>query len=403
MSWRPTLLFVSLEDPFEPHGGSAVRARMLLLQLANDAAVTLIVADGRPSRPIPEGDPLSQKCERIHFLGFVRHGWRRRLSQFLKLTAPRLDLRFQGLTAAISSLGSGTGHHFDIGVVSYTFLAHAGRDARRACDTLVLDAHNVEWKTRTQHAGGRISPMRRWRWGILAWALRYFERRELRVFDAVWAVSENEAGYFSRTYPYLRVDVIPNVVAGIRAERESDCRDPGVLFVGSLATTENTNAALWLIHHVIPLVRRVRSDVKFIIAGRNPPSVLQSDHGNGIEVVPNPSDIAPLYRRAIVAAVPLLEGSGTRIKIIEAFAAGVPVVSTPLGADGLNIVNGRHLLLATTAGDFASALLRLLDDRVLRSRLASEGYALQQSQYSPAALQITIRACLGELAAERAI
>ena len=119
------------------------------------------------------------------------------------------------------------------------------------------------------------------------------------------------------------------------------------------------------------------------IAGSSPaPTVRALNTLTGVTVLASPADVAPLYRQARVAVVPIRAGGGTRIKILEAFASGVPVVSTALGAEGLNVEDGVHLLIADTPDAFAAACVRLARDEGLRARIIPAARQLQEDQYS---------------------
>ena len=105
------------------------------------------------------------------------------------------------------------------------------------------------------------------------------------------------------------------------------------------------------------------------------------DRAERIHVTGTVDDVGPYYERAQVAVVPLRAGGGSRLKILEAFALGRPVVSTTLGAEGLDVVDGEHLLLADTAAAFAEAVIRLLEDPELSARIAGAARALVEERY----------------------
>ena len=144
----------------------------------------------------------------------------------------------------------------------------------------------------------------------------------------------------------------------------------------------NANAAHFLATAVLPAVRQEIPDARLVIVGRDPgPDVLAlARAGTGVEVAANVSDVTPFYRDANVLAVPLQSGGGTRLKILEAFAAGVPVVSTPVGCEGIDAINGRHLAIADR-GDFATAVVRVLKTPQLASTLAQRARMLVRQQY----------------------
>lgn len=138
-----------------------------------------------------------------------------------------------------------------------------------------------------------------------------------------------------------------------------------LLFVGNLAYAPNVEGLIWFLDYVWPCIRAQRPSVRLVIAGSNPAEALRRRcEGAGIDLVADPADIAPLYRSAAASIVPLLAGSGSRIKILEAGAHGVPVVSTHRGAAGLALDPERHLFASKAVPeDFARACLACLHDR----------------------------------------
>ncbi|MBO6782123.1 MAG: glycosyltransferase [Alphaproteobacteria bacterium] len=217
-----------------------------------------------------------------------------------------------------------------------------------------------------------------------------WEEEWMPRFDMIFAASPVDALRISGRNPEVFVDVLPNVVRSPARVSETGRSSPGrtVLMVGNLSYLPNVDGALWLGRSVAPLLRADSADpLQIVIAGSGPDeSVMAMSDLPGITVIADPPDVAPLYMEAAVAAVPVRAGGGTRIKILEAFAQGVPVVSTTLGAEGLSVEHDRHLLIADTPEDFAAACRRLVGDQDLRARLVAEAQSLQRESYSLEAL-----------------
>ena len=141
------------------------------------------------------------------------------------------------------------------------------------------------------------------------------------------------------------------------------------------------DAAIWLVRRILPLVRRRLPGVGVSIVGRDPGSAVRALRGDGVEVTGSVPDVVPYYRGATIAVAPLRAGGGSRLKILEAMALGRAVVSTRIGAEGLAVEDGKHLLLADTEEDFAHAVSRLLEDEAARARLAAAARALVVERY----------------------
>ncbi len=147
----------------------------------------------------------------------------------------------------------------------------------------------------------------------------------------------------------------------------------------------NVDAIHFLLDEVFPILVKARPRVAATIVGRNPPPALAEKirtRGLNVTLTGFVEDIRPYVAAADVYVIPLLVGSGTRIKAFEAMAMGRPVVSTAIGVEGLEVTDGTHYLRADDAASFAAAVLRLLDDAELRGRLAGNARALIEEKFS---------------------
>lgn len=173
---------------------------------------------------------------------------------------------------------------------------------------------------------------------------------------------------------------------------------PVLLMVGLLTYEANRDAAGFFAAEVLPLIRRSRPEAVFRVVGRyDVETNLFAFQGlPGVSVAGEVSDITTELASADVVVVPIRFGGGTRIKILEAFAHGIPVASTTVGAEGLEVEGGRHLLLADGPEDLARACLRLLDDYALRSALVAEGAALWEARYRSSAVRRAITAAVDD-------
>ena len=157
---------------------------------------------------------------------------------------------------------------------------------------------------------------------------------------------------------------------------------PVLLFVGLLTYAPNRDAAAFFAHRVLPLVRGRHPEARFRVVGRHGPEAVRRLRGlPGVEIVGEVPDIEAELAAASVSVVPIRFGGGTRIKILEAFAHGLPVVSTTVGCEGLDVVDGRHLLIADRPRDLADACSELLEDAERRKSIGSEGRSLWERRY----------------------
>jgi len=152
--------------------------------------------------------------------------------------------------------------------------------------------------------------------------------------------------------------------------------------VGAMFYEPNVDAVRFFAREILPRIRKQSPRARFVVVGRDPhPDIAALHDGDTITVTGTVDDVGPYLRQASVAVVPIRFGSGTRIKILEAFAHGTPVVSTTLGAEGLEVAHERELLLADAPEKFAAACVRLAGDGCLQESLAKQGLDLVRRRY----------------------
>jgi glycosyltransferase involved in cell wall biosynthesis len=234
---------------------------------------------------------------------------------------------------------------------------------------LVLDAHNVEAEIVDQFAAA--AP--KWQRKALRWQaarIRHLERELSRRLDLVLTCSEKDAAAF-REMGARRVRLVPNAIPPLSPALVAQRRH--VVFVGSLDWRPNADAAVVLAKEIWPRCRALLPGARLMIVGRNPPLQVRALASNDVVVQGDVASVRPYLDGAFATAIPLRVGSGTRIKILEAWAAGVPVVASRIAADGLPHSDGVDLLLAEGPAEFARALVRLWRDRRLADQLARQG------------------------------
>ena len=242
----------------------------------------------------------------------------------------------------------------------------------------ILFQHNVEAQVLERLARTSGGP-RAWYLRQQARRMRHFESVCGARFDGVIAVSQNDKQKFEQDYGWDRVYAIDTAVdvGFFRPDDNVEEEEGSVLFVGSMDWIPNQDGVRYFLREIWPLVRDKRPAATFRVVGRNPPANLVRRSGNdGIEFTGTVPDVRPYLARAAVFVVPLLAGGGTRLKIYEAMAMRKAIVSTTVGAEGLPVSNGEHLLLEDTPANFAAAVIRLLDSTEERARLADSSNRL---------------------------
>jgi glycosyltransferase involved in cell wall biosynthesis len=256
---------------------------------------------------------------------------------------------------------------------------------------ILYDAHNVEWQLVARHGATLRWPARAVA-SMEAARVRREEREACVSASLVTAVSEIDAHSLSALAPSARIRVIPIAIDVSRGPSpRRPVADPTVLFVGGLHWPPNARALTWLTADVWPLVRRAVPHAQLVCIGRA--TAGQRAHLEtfaGVTAVGAVDDIEPWFERARVLVVPLLSGSGMRVKILDALARAVPVVTTRLGCEGIDAVPGKHLLVADDPATFGADVVRLLRDDAFAATVAANGRELALERYDLAAVEARI-------------
>lgn len=358
----PRILVCSYESPVPPHGGYRLRVRHLARLLAATGDVTVAAL----------GDVPGDHDEPYELVG-VPHDFSRRRALLRSRRRPYLAALLD--SPALAELARGGG--WDLIVASSPFFVEL---VGASGTPVVLDAHNVETDIMATLARTDERRVHRVRWRWEAAKMGRVERAAVRASAAVLATSEDDAGVF-RSWGGTRVEVVPNGVDTAAVAYAPPGVQHELLYVGQYGYRPNEAAAVELVTEVLPLVREAVPDATVELVGRNPTDAVRALEAGGVAVLGAVDEVLPCLHHARALVVPLRAGSGTRLKILEAMAAGTPVVSTPLGAAGIDAVDGEHLLLGESAAELADQAVRVLVDDALAARLSRAARALVEQRY----------------------
>lgn len=387
-------LFLSAEPPYPLAGGGALRSASLLHYLARTREVDVIVfrqpGDPDPSAQLPGVAPsilppvrLADLARRVTVVELPRHSRRpgarawRTASRLARRTPPLVD-RFAGFGRQIEEATAG--RRYGVGVVEHSWCAPYWENISKVCERTALDLHNIEsiLHARCAGAGRGADAFAHRAFGKMSLAL---EREWLPRYSWVLAVSETDAGEVRRIVPSARVLVYPNAIPA--APPPPRAEEDVIVFTGNMEYHPNIGAVRFFRREIWPLLRERWPALVWRLVGKNPAAVARYTAGDSrIEALGPVDDAVGELARAKLAVVPLLAGSGVRLKILEAWAAATAVVSTTLGAEGLAARDGEHLLLADSAPAFAEAVSKLLASPQDRQRLGMAGRALLEKEYT---------------------
>ncbi len=389
------ILFLSQLLPFPADAGPKIRSYYVLQQLVKMYQVSLVcfVRDSDTPESI---EHLRTICSQVITIPIQRSRLRD-LVAFINslisnspLIIARDDIREMHTTVNEAITG---GDFYAIHCDQLWMAQYAPDDLGQPGLLKILDEHNACFQIVQRLARHERNPLKRlvlerdWR------LLKRYEKRTLRKFDKVVTVSQEDRitltellhqpenkGQKNPVFSTIPICVDTEQVQPVPIPAEP----MSVLHLGTMFWPPNVEGVTWFIDRVWPKVLEEIPQATFVIAGKNPPRQIQEraeDPMQRIQVtgyVPNPQ---PILEKAGVFIVPLFSGSGMRVKILDAWRWGLPVVSTRIGAEGIDYEDGYHLLIADTAQDFAAAVIQLLNDRARSLELRQNGRRWVEQHY----------------------
>ncbi|MFC1922182.1 glycosyltransferase [Chloroflexota bacterium] len=378
------ILFLALEPPYPPNDGGRIRTYNIVKQVSKHHSVTLLTSFKQSSDDGELGE-LRQYCQEIYII-HPQPTISRSLINKIKDLKRRYPVALDEHTSdemrttieSLVNIG-----RFDVIHIDQIYLAQYVDLFGRLPS--VLTHHNVEsiaqrrWLWRRHD---RFLP--RW-WGYWLEYYRWY-RYEIEVsgrFDALAVVSEQEAEYYKARVQEVPVFVVPNGVDTNYFQPVNGINNPpSLLFTGRMNYFPNVDAMQWFCKEIYPLVRQEIPEVTLSIVGREPLAEIQSlDSPPSVVVTGEVDDVRPYFAQSSIFVVPLRFGSGTRLKILEAMALGLPVISTSMGSEGLDVTPGKDLLLADSSQEFASQIISLLKNKNSQIKMANSARQTVEELY----------------------
>jgi sugar transferase (PEP-CTERM/EpsH1 system associated) len=396
------ILQITPQLPYPPDSGGRVGIYNILKHLARRHTMTLVSFVTEET----EGyvSELSGFCDRIITVRRRAGKDRMRLLTNLFSTAPYTIAKFHSgemrrrLRETMVSLRVDLAHIDHLHMAQYV-------DALPADMPVVLREHNVESRIMSRFAEQTANPFIRGYARIQSQRLFRYESVMLSRFDRCVAVTDTDREALSRMAPSARIEVTP---AGVDTELfHPDAvdvrREPmRLVTTGDYGWRPTADGLTCFVRDIYPLIRQAIPEVTLSVVGRNPPDwIRRIASEQGIDVRGRVEDVRVEILRGSVFVTPTRIGSGIRLKILEAMALHRPVVSTTVGCEGIEAVNGDHLLVADDPASFADAVIRLLKDRALERRLVERAATLIQSRYAWNALADQLSAIYEEALHER--
>jgi len=399
---KPRVLIVTPYSIYPPHHGGAVRLYNLVKLLSERCELYLLIFSKKGEDP-EQRAALEPFCARVDF-----HRWVPSIERDRFGLEPPSALLFRSDRARDKIVDIVVGFHIDVVQLEYTELGQYVSAVPRGVP-VILTEHDIAFRSFDRRR--RLGFHRRFPEGS-AFGSGVADGRRLQRYEVNWdeeadqvhTMSVDDARYIAR---YLsdsatRLRVVPNGVdAGYYAPPDDPPERRDVLYVGNFQNLPNVDALEHFVADIWPLVRQSWPDTCLTVVGANLSQRVQRFHGSdGITVVGEVADLRPVYHRHRVMVAPIRAGSGTRLKILEACAAGLPVVTTTLGAEGLEYQDGVNMLAADGAVPFAEAVERVLTDDELCRSLSQAGMDLVRERYDWQLVADQLRRCYEELLAD---
>jgi polysaccharide biosynthesis protein PslH len=382
------LLMLTPSLPYPPHQGGAIRNYGIIHGL-HAAGHDITLMSFHSGSPTVDSTPLTKMCSRIETVPFPHRATSQRLRELALSTQPDLAnrLRSDEFSHRLKSLLEQT--KFDLiqfeGLEMAAYLPLAQNSGAKLC----YDAHNAEYALqRVIFEVDLSSPLR---WPSAAYSLiqsnriAHFERLVCQQVDCVIAVSDEDASTLRQLCPDARISVISNGVFADDYNETGESLDLGknvLTFTGKMDYRPNVDAMLWFTGSILPLVQKHIPDARLYIVGQKPHPRLESlrDKPN-IELTGWVPEIRPFLHATSVYVAPLRMGSGTRLKILEAMAAGCAVVATTLAAAGLPQTVKDTMVIADDEADMTEAIVTLLQDDPRRKTLGDAAQIAIKQHY----------------------
>jgi sugar transferase (PEP-CTERM/EpsH1 system associated) len=388
------ILFLSQIVPYPPHGGVLQRGFNLIREIGRRNEVHLLAfvhpdVLGSVELLDESRKALGEHCRKIEYFDL----WPKKSK--VHQTAGLLWGGMSELPFSVLAHRSGVFEasmaevlrREEIDLVHYDTLALAqfSRDTKGV--PRVLTHHNIESQLMKRRADTESNPLAKFYLSQQARKISAYELAECGKFDLNIFVSDTDAASLKNRLPGIRAEVIPNGVdlQYFKLDPTDDVAGkPTLIYTGGMNMFANRDAVLFFLREIWPAIKQEIPEVRFYAVGQDPPSELlrMADGDSSVVVTGYVDDIRPLVAQSAVYVVPLRVGGGTRLKILDAMAMERAIISTSVGAEGINVTSGKNILLVDAPSEFAARTLELLRNPDLRAKLGLEARKLVESEYS---------------------
>lgn len=371
------------KPPYPPIDGGTLAINSITQGLMNEGCEVRVLSVTTDKHPVREQQMTDEYRKATHFKGVY------------------VDLRVRVLDAMVAML-CGESYHvkryrskefeealieilkqeeFDVVHIESVFLTPYVETVRKYSNAkVILRAHNVEHEIWRRMSKGMRNLFKKWYLKRESVALGYYEREHANDYDGVVCITARDAEYFKKNGCRRP---ITDVAFGITADAVDNVEEEenSLFHIGSMDWMPNQEGIAWFLSKVWPVVHQQVPEVRMYLAGRKMSSKLQNSHYEGVEIIGEVPDAMYFIGSKQINVVPLLSGSGIRVKIIEAMSVGKVVITTHVGAEGINYEDGKNILIANTPEEFAKQIRRCVDDKDWAKEIGRNAAVLVEKEY----------------------
>ena len=390
---KKRILFLTQVLPYPLDAGPKIRAYYVIRYLSRFYKITLI-SFVRPTDSQDSIDHLSQYCESIISVNINRSRFSdiiALIKSFL-LRQPFLIIRdsSKNIIDAINNVLNDTYTSFEYIHADQLWMAKYALYAKRVAirnhrsPITILDQHNAVFLIPQRMADKQNNPIFRWLLKLEATKLRRFEKAICKKFNhTVWVTKDDfHAIYYDNNSLVEKKSnsIIPICIDTNSATLPSPLsQEKNILFIGGMHWPPNAEGINWFVQEVLPIIQDTIPNTTIYIIGKSPPDYLQKR--SNIIAPGYVDDLSPYWNKNKVFIVPIFSGGGMRVKILDAWAHGLPIISTSIGAEGIEYIDGKNILIADSPTKFAQNIVQILMNNNLANNLSKNGLEWVRSHY----------------------
>ncbi len=371
---KPIILFVSAVHPYPPYGGDRIRCYNLIDSLCQNFNV-VVLAPKTSSKcelikkvhdwyalPKHTNLPILKERSNAYYLLMEDPVWNKCLKSVCQKYQPKVAWFEYGYWGQYVPIVRGFG----------------------TCT--ILGTQNIQSELTKQQLNSTLSGLKYLSNWVYHQTEFLHEHTMFRRFDRIVSVSESDQQYHSKFVVSSHSKLVPNYINEACYKNKNQAKavqDNIVIFTANFNNFQNKIGTNWLVREVWPIVRQKISSASLYLVGHHSENIFpKTKKPVGVTCISKVSSIVPHLQRAKVAVVPIFHGSGTRLKVLEALACSIPIVSTTLGVEGIKVIPGQSVLIADSSESFAQSIIELLSNNIKRERLSQNGLSVLINDYS---------------------